>query len=74
MKTTINIPDVVMEDAMRYTGASTRKEAVVTALIEFNRRKRMAALVRHSGSCDGMLSNDEIEALDDGEESGNPSA
>ena len=32
MKTTIDIPDEELKDAMRFTGAATRREAVVTAL------------------------------------------
>jgi Arc/MetJ family transcription regulator len=32
MKTTIDIPDAALADAMRYTGAKTKREAVVKAL------------------------------------------
>jgi hypothetical protein len=49
MKTTIDIPDRELKDAMRFTGAKTKRAAV---LADFNRRRRMAALVRHSGSFD----------------------
>jgi Arc/MetJ family transcription regulator len=38
MKTTIDIPEKVLRDAMRFTKAKTRREAVVTVLEEFNRR------------------------------------
>jgi len=64
MKTTVEIPDGELEDAMKFTGAKTKREAVVTALTEFNRRHRMANLVRHSGTFTALLSNEEIEALD----------
>jgi Arc/MetJ family transcription regulator len=64
MKTTIDIPDRELEDAMKFTGAKTKREAVVTALTEFNRRRRMAELIKHSGTFTEMLSNEEIEALD----------
>jgi Arc/MetJ family transcription regulator len=64
MKTTIDIPDRELEDAMKFTGAKTKREAVVTALTEFNQRRRMADLIKHSGTFTGMLSNEEIEALD----------
>jgi len=64
MKTTIDIPDGELEDAMRFTGAKTKREAVVTALTEFNRRHKMAGLVKHSGTFTTLLCNEEIEALD----------
>jgi len=44
MKTTIDIPDKELEEALKYTGARTKKEAVVSALMDFNRRHRLAVL------------------------------
>jgi len=52
MKTTIDIPEKELEDAMTFSGATSKREAVVTALREFNRRNRMARLVGFSGTCD----------------------
>jgi len=52
MKTTIDIPDAELESAMRFLHAKTKREAVVTALQDFNRRHRVAKLVRFSGTCD----------------------
>ena len=52
MKTTIDIPEKELADAMRLLGAKSKREAVVTALCEFNARHRMARLVRFSGTCD----------------------
>lgn len=52
MKTTIDIPEGELRDAMRFTGTKTKRAAVLAALADFNRRRRMAALVRHSGSFD----------------------
>ena len=42
MKTTIDIPENELRDAMRFTRATTKREAVVKVLEEFNRRRRMA--------------------------------
>ena len=50
MKTTIDIPESELRDAMRFTGAKTKRAAVLEALTDFNRRRHMAALVRHSRS------------------------
>ena len=62
MKTTIDIPDDELSDAMRFTGAETKREAVVTALADFSRRRRMAELVEYAGTCPGMMTVDELHA------------
>jgi Arc/MetJ family transcription regulator len=63
MKTTIDIPEDVLKDAMGYTGARTKREAIVTAVSEYNRRRRMAALARHLGTCADLMSSEELEKL-----------
>ncbi len=60
MKTTIDIPDKELADAMRFTKARTKREAVVTALHDFNRRRRMGALLRHAGTCDSLVTVEEL--------------
>lgn len=65
VKTTIDIPENELRDAMRFTRATTKREAVVKVLEEFNRRRRMAELVKYSGTfSDRFPTNDEIEAID----------
>lgn len=64
MKTTIDIPEKSLRDAMRFTGAKTKREAVVTALEDFNRRKEVEALIAMAGSFPDFPTNDEIEAQD----------
>lgn len=64
MKTTVDIPGKELEDLMKFTAAATKREAIVAAITDFNRRKRMADLVKYSGTCDDLLSNEEIEAMD----------
>ncbi|MGC1480657.1 MAG: type II toxin-antitoxin system VapB family antitoxin [Chthoniobacterales bacterium] len=63
MKTTIDIPDRVLEDAMRHTGAETKREAVVRALEEMNRRRLVEQIAAGFGTWD-IATNDEIEAGD----------
>ena len=60
MKTTIDIPDDELRDAMRYTGARTKREAIVTAVADFNRRRRMATLTRYLGTCKELMSAEEL--------------
>jgi hypothetical protein len=65
MKTTVDIPDVELAAAMRFTRAKTKREAIVRALEDFNRRQRMAELVKYAGSfSDAFPTNSEIEAAD----------
>ena len=63
MKTTIDIPDQALADAMRFTGAKTKREAVVKALEEFNRLQLVKEVVASFGTLD-FATNDEIEAGD----------
>jgi Arc/MetJ family transcription regulator len=60
MKTTVNIPDNDLADAMRFTRAKTKREAIVTAIRDFNLRRRMAELVKHAGTCTEMLSVEDL--------------
>ena len=61
MKTTVDIPDHELEDAMRFTRARTKREAIVTAISEFNRRRRMAELVKHGGTFDDIQTAEELQ-------------
>ena len=65
MKTTVDIPDKELDDAMRYTRARSKREAIVTAIADFNRRRRMAELSRHAHSCESLLSSAELKRLRD---------
>ena len=65
MKTTIDIPEDELKEAMRFTKAKTKRDAVVRVLTEFNRRRRIAELVKYSGTfSDRFPTNVEIEAVD----------
>ncbi len=54
MKTTIDIPEA-LRDAMRFTEGKTKREAILTVLEKFNRRRRMAELIKLSGTCKEMM-------------------
>jgi Bacterial antitoxin of type II TA system, VapB len=62
MKTTVDIPDEDLREVMRLTGAKTKREAIVQALRDFNRRKRVSRLVKHFGTFKSISTNAEIEA------------
>ena len=50
---------------MRFTGAKTKKEAINIAVMEYNRRRRAEEAIGLFGSFKSLMTNDEIEALDD---------
>ena len=61
MKTTADIPEAELKDLMRFTGATTTREAIVMAIVEYNRRRRMAALVEHAGQADSLITPYELQ-------------
>lgn len=40
---------------MRFTKARTKREAIVTAIAEFNARRRMTELTRYAGTSDQFM-------------------
>jgi hypothetical protein len=66
MKTTIDIPDQVLEEAIRFTGAKSKREAVVAAMESFNRRAKAKAFLKRiaDGPPLDFPSNDELEAAE----------
>jgi heterodisulfide reductase subunit B len=69
MKTTVDIPENELKDAMKYAKAKTKRSAIVTALVDYNRRKRMAELVEYSAVSETFMRNEELETLGAGKKS-----
>jgi Arc/MetJ family transcription regulator len=63
MRTTIDIPDELLREAMEMTGARTKREAIVTAVRDYTSRRKMASLVRHLGTCDDLMTPAELERV-----------
>ena len=64
MKTTIDIPDKSLQEAIKHTGAKTKRDAVVTALEEFNRRRRLEEMAeRLHGSCPDFMSQADLQRM-----------
>jgi len=63
MKTTVDIPDEQLEEAIRHTGAKTKREAVVIALTEFNRRRRLQKLVEKFGTLDDFMRQEDLRRM-----------
>jgi Arc/MetJ family transcription regulator len=64
-KTTVVIDDRLLEEAIRASGARTKKEAITAGLKELIRRKNVEAFRRELGTYDLALSLDELEKLRD---------
>lgn len=60
MKTTIDIPEKELRDALKFSGENTKRGAIVAAVRDYNRRQRMAALARHLGTCRDLLTVKEL--------------
>jgi len=64
-KTTVIIDDELLDEAMRASGAKTKKQVITTGLQELIRRKNVEALRQELGTFDLALSLDELEKLRD---------
>ena len=49
MKTTLNIPDDLVKKTMRLSGSKTKTEAIVTAMKEYIRRKKLSHIMELEG-------------------------
>lgn len=62
MKTTVDIPDNELRDVIRFTRARTKREAIVAAISDFNQRRRLAELVKHAGTCEDLITVEELQS------------
>ncbi len=63
MKTTVDIPEDQLEEAIRHTGAKTKREAVVIALADFNRRRRLEKLAEQLGTFEQVITHEQLLRL-----------
>ncbi|MBT3275421.1 MAG: DUF2191 domain-containing protein [Spirochaetales bacterium] len=61
MKTTVDIPDNILQDLITNTAARTKKEALLTAIKDYNRRKKIAQLSNVIGTFEHFTTPDEID-------------
>ena len=67
MKISANIPASILEETMELTGAKTKREAIVIAMSEFNRRKRLEKLAEKLGTFSGFPSARKVQGSRRGE-------
>lgn len=63
MKTTVDIPEKELKEAIKYTGAKTKRDAVVCAIKDFNRRHKLAELAKMLGTFKDFMSHDDLGAM-----------
>jgi len=63
MKTTIDIPDNELRETIKYTGSKTKREAVVIALKDFNKRQRLATLVKMLGTFKDFMTQEDLKVM-----------
>ncbi len=63
MKTTIDIPDGLIEAVQKSGGGSSKKEAVITALEEYLQRRKMRDLVAVLGTCEDFMTQDDLRKM-----------
>jgi Arc/MetJ family transcription regulator len=63
MKTTVDLPEEALAEAMRHTKAKTKTEAVSLAVAEYNRRQRLAKLADKLGTFKDMMTRADLKKL-----------
>lgn len=63
MKTTIDLPEGELAEAIRHTGAKTKTEAVSVAVADYNRRQRLKRLADRMGTFKDMLTRQDLRRM-----------
>jgi Arc/MetJ family transcription regulator len=63
MKTTLDIPIAILDEAIRISGARTKRAAVLAALSDFTRRGRMRDLAARAGTSTTFMTSAQLKAL-----------
>jgi len=64
VKTTIDIPEKMLAETLRHTGAKTKKAAILTAVEKYNRLRRLAALdARIRGTFREFMTQDDLKVM-----------
>ena len=64
MRTTIDLPEQLLEDVQSLSGSATRRDAVVIALEDYVRRVRRQRLIAAAGTLDLDLDVRELRGRD----------
>jgi Arc/MetJ family transcription regulator len=59
-ETTINIPEVLLRETMQNAKTEIKRDAVLTAIDDYNRRCRLQTLADRAGKSDTFMSLEEL--------------
>ena len=63
MKTSVDIPDKALRNLLKHTGAKTKREAILAAISDFNRRRELQKLSKHLGSFTHFMSQSDLAQM-----------
>jgi Arc/MetJ family transcription regulator len=63
MKTTIDIPNQDLEEVIKHTKAKTKRDAVLQAIRDFNKRKRLSELAEILGTFKEFMTQADLEKM-----------
>lgn len=63
MKTSLDIPKDLLEDAMCVSGAKTKRAVVLTALEELKQRGKLRKLAQRLGDSDSFMSAEVLDKM-----------
>ncbi len=63
MKTSLNIPNDMLNELLRRTKSKTKKDAILTAISEYNRRARQSDLTKYLGTLPSLISAKELQEM-----------
>ena len=63
MKTSVDIPDQELKEAMANSGAKTKRDAIVAAIVEYNSSRRLRKLAEQFGTFENFITREELLRL-----------
>ncbi len=63
MKTSVDIPDEMLAQLLKTTRAHTKRQAILTAIEQYNQRQRMAEIDEILGTFEDFMTQDELECM-----------
>ena len=63
MKTSVDIPKSMLNELLKNTRAESKRKAIMIAIDEYNRRKRMSEIVEFLGTFKEFMNGSELDAM-----------
>lgn len=67
VKTTIDIPDKVLKEAIKHPGAKTKRDAVLTTVEEFNRRHQVEEMAQRLHGSPNFMTQKDLKVVPRGD-------